>query len=269
MSQTPAVSRAAIFDLSSTRPIPFVRLVAVELRKSYDTRAGFWLLFTIGFLVLVAETIVLVVTTVQDEPITFGDFVGTAAFVTSVLLPVLGIILVTSEWGQRTAMVSFTLEPRRPRVVLAKLVVGLVLTLATALLATALGALCNLIYVAIEGDGSWLFGWNFFVGFLITQSFAMLGGFAMATLLLNTPAAIVFFFVYKWVLSGLFALGSALIGWFGDLSPWIDFQSAQGPIFDLTLNTAEEWGHLIVSGAIWLLLPLGLGLWRILRAEVK
>jgi ABC-2 type transport system permease protein len=266
---TPPAGPAATIDFSSTRPISFSRLVSVELRKTYDTRAGFWLLFTIAFVVLVAEAIVLAVTTVQNEPINFGDFVGTAAFLTSIFLPVLGIILVTSEWGQRTAMVSFALEPRRPRVIYAKLVVGLILTLATALLATALGALCNLLYVAIEGDGSWEFGWNFFVGFLITQSLAMLGGFALATLLLNTPAAIVFFFVYKWVLPGLFALGSALIGWFGDLSPWIDFQSAQGPVFDLTLNTADEWGHLLVSGTLWLVLPLALGLWRILRAEVK
>ena len=42
----------------------------------------------------------------------------------------------------------------------------------------------------------------------------MLGGFALAALLLNTAAAIVVFFVYKWVLPGLFALGAALMGWF-------------------------------------------------------
>jgi hypothetical protein len=106
------------------------------------------------------------------------------------------------------------------------------------------------------------------VGFVITQVFAMLGGFALAALLLNTPAAIVLFFVYRWVLPGLFALGSALMAWFEDLAPWIDFQSAQEPVYDLTVN-GSEWGHLIVSGSVWLVLPLVLGLWRILRAEVK
>ncbi len=54
-------------DLSSTRPTPFHRLVRVELRKSYDTRAGFWLLAVIGFLVLLTEGIVLAVTVTQDE----------------------------------------------------------------------------------------------------------------------------------------------------------------------------------------------------------
>ena len=71
---------------------------------------------------------------------------------TSVLLPVLGIMLVTSEWGQRTAMVTFALEPRRPRVILAKLVTGLVLTLATAAFAITIGLACNLLYAAIQGQ---------------------------------------------------------------------------------------------------------------------
>jgi hypothetical protein len=102
---------------------------------------------------------------------------------------------------------------------------------------------------------------------LINQTFAMLGGFALACLLLNTPAAIVVFFVYKWVLPGLIALG-ALMDWFSHLAPWIDFQSAQAELYDMPL-TGRQWGHLAVSGFLWLVIPLAVGLWRILRAEVK
>jgi len=256
-------------DITGTARIPFSRLVRVELRKSYDTRAGFWLLLAIGILVLLVEGIVLAVTTVQDESMTFGDFVGAAAFMTSIVLPVLGIMLVTSEWGQRTAMVTFALEPRRELVVWAKLVTGLILTVATAAFAIAVGFVCILLYSAIQGQSvAWEFGFNYLVGFLITQSFAMLGGFALATLFLNTPAAIVVFFVYKWVLPGLFALGAAVMGWFHDLSPWLDFQRAQAPVADLTVS-GSDWGHLLVSGLIWLVLPLMIGLWRVFRAEVK
>jgi ABC-2 type transport system permease protein len=268
-AQTAAPPLEHTLDISSTRPAPFGRLVRTELRKSHDTRAGMWLLLTIVLLTLVVEGIALAVTTVQDEPMNFGDFVGAAAFVTSVLLPVLGIMLVTSEWGQRTAMVTFALEPRRPRVILAKLVTGLVLTLVTAAFAVTVGLVCNLLYAAIQGQSpSWEFGLNFLVGFLITQSLAMLGGFALAALFLNTAVAIVVFFVYKWVLPGLFALGAALLGWFADLSPWIDFQAAQVPVMDLSVH-GDEWGHLIVSGLLWLGLPLAIGLRRVLRAEVK
>ena len=46
---------------------------------------------------------------------------------------------------------------------------------------------------------------------MINQTFAMLGGFALACLLLNTPAAIVAFFAYRYVLPTLLAIGSALM----------------------------------------------------------
>jgi len=255
-------------DLSSARPVPFSRLLRVELRKSYDTRAGLWLLISIGLIVLAAEAIALAVTTVQDEPMQFGDFVGTAAFLTSFLLPVLGIMVLTTEWTQRTAMVTFALEPRRPLVIAAKALVGVVLTLATVVVSTVIGAVCNALYGAIEGHVDWTFGWSDFAAFTITQVLAMLGGFALAALLLNTPAAIVVFFVYKWVLPGLFEVGAQLIGWFGDLRPWIDFQMAQNAIWDWSA-AAGDWGQLLVSGFLWLGVPLVWGIWRVLRAEVK
>ena len=97
----------------------------------------------------------------------------------------------------------------------------------------------------------------------------MLGGFAIATLLLNTPASIVLFVVYRFVLPGVFAaagraerlvrLGRALARLPGRAGRHLRV----GPL------RPEEWSHLLVSGFIWLALPLGIGMWRILRAEVK
>ena len=256
-------------DVSSTQATPFSRLVKVELRKTYDTRAGFWLLAVIGIIVLVAETIFLLASAHNNENVKFGDFVGVAAFITSIFLPVLGILLVTSEWSQRTAMVTFALEPRRNRVVLAKLTTGIALTLITALGATALGVVLNLLSIALQGHGSWAFGWNFFFGFLIVQSATMAGGFALGSLLLSTPAAIVVFFLYKWVLPGLLFAGAHAWKWLHDLGPWINFQDALTSVGDMSLNSGSEWGHLLVSGTIWLVLPLAIGMRRILRAEVK
>jgi ABC-2 type transport system permease protein len=255
-------------DVSGTATIPFWRLCRVELRKSYDTRASFWLLASIAIIVALVEGLVLIVSIVQDGDIAFGDFVGGAAFFTSILLPVLGIMLVTSEWSQRTAMVTFALEPRRPLILAAKLVVGIVLTLITALGATVLGLVMNVLYAVLHGDPDWTFGWEFFFGFLIVQSLAMIGGFALAALLLNTPAAIVLFFVYKWALLIIFAIISANVGWFDEASQWFDFQRAQEPLANLSIR-GDEWAHLASSGFIWLALPLAIGLWRILRAEVK
>jgi ABC-type transport system involved in multi-copper enzyme maturation permease subunit len=261
---------ASTFDVSSTKGIPFGRLFRVELRKTADTRAGRWLIgITIGAALLAEGIFLAVAATHDDVDAAYGDFVAAAAFVSSILLPVLGIMLVTSEWSQRTAMTTFSLEPRRMRIVMAKLLAGLTLTAFVLAFALVVGLVCNLLFAAFRGQSpDWTFGWSGFGGFVITQSFAMLGGFALACLLLNTPAAIVVFFVYKWVLPGLFALGAALMAWFNDLAPWLDFQSAQNELFDMPL-TGTQWGHLVVSGIIWLVLPLGIGLWRILRAEVK
>jgi ABC-2 type transport system permease protein len=68
---TVAPSLGHTLDISATRPVSFWRLVRVELRKSYDTRAGMWLLLTIVLLTLAVEGIVLAVTTVQDEAMNF------------------------------------------------------------------------------------------------------------------------------------------------------------------------------------------------------
>ena len=161
------------------------------------------------------------------------------------------------------------LEPRRPRVVAAKLAVGVVLTLATVVVAMAVGAVMNLLYGAIQGPVDWHFGFDGMFGFIITQTIAMLIGFALAALVLNTPAAIVLFFVYTWVLPFILGIASYYLDWFDRASQWFDFARAQQPLFDMSVDTGEEWAHLLVSGFIWLVVPIGIGLWRILRAEVK
>jgi ABC-2 type transport system permease protein len=265
------MSATATLDVTGTPGIPFSRLFGVELRKTVDTRAGRWLVgITIGAALLAEGIFLAVAATHTDVTAAYGDFVGAAAFVSSILLPVVGIMLVTSEWSQRTAMTTFTLEPRRMRIVVAKLLAGVTLTLFVIAFALVVGLVCNLLYGSLQSHQSidWTFGWSGFAGFLINQTFAMLGGFALACLLLNTPAAIVVFFIYKWVLPGLFAVGAALMAWFNSISPWLDFQQAQSELYDMPL-TGSQWGHLAVSGFIWLVIPLAIGLWRIRRAEVK
>jgi ABC-2 type transport system permease protein len=259
---------AATLDVSATPGVPFGRLVAVELRKAVDTRAGRWLVGVTAGLALVGDLLIAIVLAAQDEPLAYGDLVAGAAFVCSVMLPVLGIMLVTSEWSQRTAMTTFALEPRRMRIIFAKMLAGVLLTAFVIAFALVVGVLCNLLYAAFGGTLDWTFGWTGFAAFVATQTMAMLGGFALACLLLNTPAAIVVFFVYKWVLPGLLALGAFLMSWFNDIVDWIDFQSAQNQLYDAPLTSAQ-WGHLVVSGFLWLVVPLVIGLWRIRRAEVK
>lgn len=257
-------------DISGTTPIPFSRLVRVEMRKAYDTRAGLWLLISTAALTAVVMVIQLAVGAVQESvTLTYNSFLTSTNFSIAILLPVIGILLLTSEWSQRTAMVSFSLEPRRPHVVLAKLAVGVVLAVLAVVIALVLAALCNAVYGVISTDPvEWNLSLDQTAAFLLLQLIGMLTGFAFAALLLNSPAAIVLFMVYSFVLPGLFELGAQLIGWFDTIRPWIDFNFAQNPLVDASM-TGQDWSHFAVSGVIWLVVPLAIGWWRVLRAEVK
>ena len=64
------------------------------------------------------------------------------------------------------------------------------------------------------------------------------------------------------------ALLAATQGWFRDLQPWVDFNFAQGALFNGAM-TGEQWAHLGVAGTIWLLAPLAAGLVLVMRSEVK
>ena len=109
---------AGTLDVSTTTRPPMSRLVKVELRKMVDTRAGMWLMITIAAVTVVATTIFGLAG--HDEDRTFYNFMQFAGAPQGILLPVLGILLVTQEWSQRTAMVTFTLEPQRSRTLIAK-----------------------------------------------------------------------------------------------------------------------------------------------------
>ncbi|GAA2151959.1 hypothetical protein GCM10009844_34740 [Nocardioides koreensis] len=256
-------------DVSGTRPVPFSRLVNVELRKMADTRAGRWLLISIAAVTALVLVIQLSVVLSQGLFVELRDFTVAMNTPMGVLLPVLGVMSVSSEWGQRTAMVTFTLEPSRLKLVLAKFAATMLVAVAAVVVGMALSVVLNLVYGSLSGHHViWGFGTPDVFYVLLLHIFGMASGFAFGMLFLNTAAGIVVYFVYSFVLPGLFQLGAALMGWFADLQPWIDFGAAQNPLIDGNL-TGTQWAHLAVSGLIWLVLPLAVGAWRVLRAEVK
>ena len=56
--------------------------------------------------------------------------------------------------------------------------------------------------------------------------------------------------------------------WFADLQPWVDYSYAQTALFEGGLSS-EQWQQLAVSGTLWFLIPLAIGLVVVRRAEVK
>ena len=87
------------------------RLVAVELRKMVDTRAGFWLQAAMVALTALVVVVRLLVGDAAHH--TLQSVLDVGLQPAAVLLPVLGILLVTSEWSQRTGLITFALVPVR------------------------------------------------------------------------------------------------------------------------------------------------------------
>jgi ABC-type transport system involved in multi-copper enzyme maturation permease subunit len=256
-------------DLSDTPRVPFTRLVQVELRKMTDTRAGRWLLISIAALTALVLVIQLWVVLAQDQTVTFNDFGGGANIPMNILLPVLGVMSVTSEWSQRTAMVTFSLEPSRTRFLAAKYTGTLIVALVAVALGLVLTIAANAIYAAaLDNPVTWDLSPFQIMCFFLLYVFSMSTGFAFGMLFLNTAAAIVIYFVYSFILPGLFELGASLMDWFKDLRPWIDFNAAQTPLSTTDMD-GKDWAHLATAGLLWLALPLVIGVWRVLRAEVK
>lgn len=252
---------AATLDVSGTPGIPLTRLVRVELRKMVDTRAGMWLLITIA---LITALITLVLSFAGSaESRTFGSYMAVMATPQGFLLPVLGILLVTQEWGQRTGMVTFTLEPHRLRVVLAKVIAALLFGLAAVALAVVLAAIGALLGGASDPWGS--YGLDELGKFVLLQTSGVLQGLAFGLIFLNSAAAIVTYFVVPIAFSVVAGVWSAL----QDAQPWIDLGTAQQPLFGASHLTGEQWAQLATGTLIWVVLPFVLGVWRVLRAELK
>ena len=87
---------------------------------------------------------------------------------------------------------------------------------------------------------------------------------------MNTPAAIVGYFVYSLILPIAVGILGSLSSGFEKAAPWFEFNTAQTPLFsgDYT-PTGEQWAQLATSGTIWLVIPLVLGIARLLRIEFK
>src|SRR3954467_11076664 len=128
------------------------RLVTVELRKMVNTRAGFWL--QIAMVALTAVVVIARRVFGDGADHTFAGVLDVGLQPAAVLLPITGILLITSEWSQRTGMITFTLVPVRSRVLGAKLLASLVLALAALVTAVAVVA-AGVLVASPSVEGTW------------------------------------------------------------------------------------------------------------------
>jgi ABC-type transport system involved in multi-copper enzyme maturation permease subunit len=238
---------------------PLRRLTLVEMRKMTDTRAGFWLQLAVVALTLAIAGIMVAVGDAHDH--TFETMFSAAMQPSVNLLPVIGILLVSSEWSQRTAQQTFTLVPRRPRVVAAKLLASLVVAAA----AFAVSIVVALLATAIAGSdapGTWSLPAGQLAQMGLLFAFAMVGGVAFGALLLASAPAIVAYFLAPTAWAALLSIST-----FEDLAPWLDGSRSYAPMSEGAMS-ATEWAHVATTTALWIGVPLALGIARIRRNEV-
>lgn len=257
----PAKHRAEVAtSLPPARGQSFLKLVTIELRKAVNTRSGRVLIGAILLLAVLA--IGWQLTHLPEGPAGLDGFLGAAASGVMLILPVIGVMAMTSEWTQRTALTTFTLSPRRIRVQLAKFVSAIVLSVVVmtgviglAFAGTALAGAVTDHTASYAEAGSQL------AGAYLTVALQVVMGAAFGAVIAQTAVAILVFLIAPtaWTLAG-----PAL---FKDNAQWLDVFGAFGRIAERDLGGMLP--ETLTAIGVWIVLPTIAGLWASSRREVK
>ncbi len=242
-------------------------MVAVELRKMFDTRSGFWLLMSIGILGLVATAATIAFA--PDSSLGYFTFATAIGYPMAFILPIIAMLSVTSEWSQRSGLTTFTLVPRRGRVLGAKALAALVVGVVSMAVAFAIGAVGHVVGSSLSGlDAAWDITLGHAALIVLGNLLSMASGFMLGVLIRNSAGAVVAYFGYTAIAAALLGVLGQLQPRFADIQGWVDFNFAQGPVFEGAM-TGETWAQLGVTTTAWLLIPLVVGLLIVRRSEVK
>jgi ABC-type transport system involved in multi-copper enzyme maturation permease subunit len=238
------------------------RLTKVELRKMFDTRSGFWLPICVA--VVAIGTVLITVLSGPNINHTFTHVFGNALIPTAILLPLIGILLVTGEFSQRTALSTFTLVPSRARVMVAKLTASVVCSVVALALCLVVAAGATALHPA---SGPGVSAWSLHA-VLIPQGFAylataMITGVAFGAALLVSAPAIVLYLLLPTIWSALANSISALDG----VANWLDPSNTLDVMARHSLS-ALDWAQAGTTLALWMVLPLAIGWWRVMRRDV-
>jgi hypothetical protein len=235
----------------------------------FDTRSGFWLIASIGITAVLAA--VGVILWASEGQLTYSTFATAIRFPVVIILPLIAILAVTSEWSQRTGLTTFTLIPHRYRVITAKALSSVLIAIAAMAMTFAVGAVGNVVGAAVKGTPLvWDVSPTQCAYYVLGMVLSLLVGFMLGVLIRASTGAIVAYFVLTFLLPTMLGLLAANAQWFHDLQPWVDSQFAQSGlfVFDEPL-TGEQWANIGVTSLVWLVIPMLIGLRLVMRAEVK
>ena len=261
------VLKATAEPSTALRPIPLARLVGVELRKTFDTRSGLWLLASLGIAAVL--TTGAIVAWAPKEQLTYSEFTLAIGVPMTIILPIIAVLSVTSEWSQRSGLATFTLVPHRGRVLLAKAIAVVLVTVPATLVAFGVGAAGNVAGTALADVPA---VWNqdlVDVGyFALGQTLLLLVGFVLGALIRNSSGAIVAYMIYGFVAPGLLAFLAFNQAWFADARPWLDPKYNQDALLRGDI-AGDQWSQLAATTAVWLVVPMVAAVVNVLRSEVK
>ena len=119
---------------------------------------------------------------------------GNAVIPTAILLPLIGVLLVTGEFSQRTALTTFTLVPSRARVMIAKLSASVVCSVVALVFCLVVAAGATALHPATDpGVNAWSLHAVLIPQALLYLATAMITGVAFgAALLVSAPAIVIY-----------------------------------------------------------------------------
>jgi hypothetical protein len=160
------------------------------------------------------------------------------------------------------ALTTFTLVPRRSRIIGAKVAAGALLAAAATVMCVAVTAV--VLIAADHGQAGLWQGAGRAIGYaFVFQILNLLLGVGFGLLFHSTPVAIVVYFAAPTAWSILTGTVSALAG----TGRWLDPSTAWNHLADGTM-TATTWAQAGTAAAAWIALPALAGGWRVLHRPV-
>lgn len=236
-----------------------VLLVVVELRKVVFTRTSQIVLLCTVALGLLVSAGLMVVGGRETGRIDLSGPMVSLSLAVAIGAPLIGALIMTSDWQSREVMTLFLCEPRRKRVFAGK--VAATVVLATSAVAAVIFLSVILALAAALALGLPIVYSNALpeiIPLLVGCLVGAISGAAIASAIMSTPLAIVAVITQTVLIDPLLSFGPLSWGAYvapSSLSEYLDGDARPGPA--------------IGAFAIWVLLPLAIGLWRTCRREIQ
>ncbi|MDG4838197.1 MULTISPECIES: hypothetical protein [Micromonospora] len=238
--------------------------VAVECRKIVTTRSGRGLLL-VAVVLVAAGAVIAAAAPADSRVVLVRDSFAMAVAPLVLFVPIIALTAFTSEWSTRSALLTFTLSPRRARVFAGKLGLGVLLSLALPLIAFAFAVIATHVahparlvsYADAFGvDGGLL------QNMILTTVYTLMA-VGVATVVRLTSVALTAFLVLTLVSDTV--IGLVL----GDAGKWFSLITGFEQISSAAIAGPTEIGQAVSVLLVWILLPLTVGFRRFVRSDVS